>query len=425
MILVVCSAADQPVASDPAQQEREVAADLIESSKSTKILIIGAGVAGCILTRVLSSEPSLDVLCLEKVARNDHQNAGTGLNIGPNASKALARTCAELKALLDQRSLPWRDWKMHLSSGRELFNVSLDEVAGGSGWRISWSELYEVLRSECGDLVRFGASTSDVSRQPDGRLSIAWSDTDEKYLSEDVDLLIAADGRFSATRRTFVGVPRVSHLGVVIFRMLVPDTSGALIGDHEQWFNGPNRLLAFKIKPDQVYIAGSFPIDPSLPIPYHAKDPRFLRELYLPTDQAAAPAVEWLVENICRYSDSIHWARMQEQEILYADPSAPVLYVGDAAHGMIPTLGQGASQAIEDACAISDMILREVAAGHRDVRAWMAGVETLRTDRMRFVMDFSRDASDTMLPDVDVEAGTLKKMESEFQSNLRRLYQDI
>jgi salicylate hydroxylase len=116
---------------------------------------------------------------------------------------------------------------------------------------------------------------------------------------------------------------------------------------------------------------------------------------------------------------------MQEQDILYADACAPILYVGDAAHGMIPTLGQGASQAIEDACAISDFILGQIAEGNRNVRSWLAGVEAIRLDRMRFVMDFSRTASDTMLPDVDVVAGTLMKMQPEFQSKLRKLYRDI
>ncbi len=402
-----------------------MAAARIEPSNSLNILVVGAGVAGCVLTRTLSAVPSLNVLCLEKVGRDDHQNAGTGLNIGPNAAKALAKSCPELKSVLDDRSLPWRDWKMHLSSGRELFNVSLDELAGGPGWRISWSELYETLRAECRDLVRFGASVSKILRQPDGRLSVAWSDGSGRHQTENIDLLIAADGRFSAIRRSFAGEPRVSHLGVVIFRMLVPDTSGGLIGDHEQWFNGPNRLLAFQIKPDKIYIAGTFPIDPDSAIPAESKDPEFLRGLYLPVDHGPAPAVEWLVDSICRHSGLIHWARMQEQEILYTDASAPILYVGDAAHGMIPTLGQGASQAIEDACAIGDRILGAIADGNRDVRSWLSGVEASRTDRMRFVMEFSREASDTMLPEVDVVAGTLMKMEPEFQSNLRRLYQKV
>jgi len=45
-----------------------------------------------------------------------------------------------------------------------------------------------------------------------------------------------------------------------MFRLLAPDTSGGLIDDYEQWFNGPNRLLAFRGPNGAIYIAGSFPI---------------------------------------------------------------------------------------------------------------------------------------------------------------------
>ena len=54
-----------------------------------KVLILGAGVAGAILARRLSALPGLDVTCLERVAPDDHSEAGTGLNVGPNAIKAL------------------------------------------------------------------------------------------------------------------------------------------------------------------------------------------------------------------------------------------------------------------------------------------------------------------------------------------------
>ena len=53
---------------------------------------------------------------------------------------------------------------------------------------------------------------------------------------------------------------------------------------------------------------------------------------------------------------TMHWARMQEHDVLYADPVSNVLYLGDAAHGMVPTLGQGATQAIEDACVAADQL---------------------------------------------------------------------
>ena len=54
-----------------------------------RIVIVGAGVAGCIMARTLAQLPGAEVICLERVARDDHSESGTGLNIGPNAVQAL------------------------------------------------------------------------------------------------------------------------------------------------------------------------------------------------------------------------------------------------------------------------------------------------------------------------------------------------
>ena len=64
--------------------------------------------------------------------------------------------------------------------------------------------------------------------------------------------------------------------------MLVPDTSNGLIDDYEQWFNGPNRLLAFRVPANHVYVAGAFPIHPENPIADDLKAPDVLREAFTP-----------------------------------------------------------------------------------------------------------------------------------------------
>jgi len=51
-------------------------------------------------------------------------------------------------------------------------------------------------------------------------------------------------------------------------------------------------------------------------------------------------------------------------------------------------------------------------------------IASKRAERLRFVMDFSMDATDTMLAGSDPVSGTLKKLQRPFQENLRRLYCD-
>jgi salicylate hydroxylase len=90
----------------------------------------------------------------------------------------------------------------------------------------------------------------------------------------------------------------VRHLGVANSRVLVPDTSNGLIDDYEQWFNGPNRLLAFRVPGDHVYISATFPLEPGEPVPEEMKRTDNLRRLYTPADGHQAPKAAYLVEGI-------------------------------------------------------------------------------------------------------------------------------
>ena len=90
----------------------------------------------------------------------------------------------------------------------------------------------------------------------------------------------------------------------------------------------------------------------------------------------------------------IHWARLQDGTVRYAGETG-VMLVGDSAHPMVPTLGQGATQAIEDACVAVDEVSRALDAGD-PLEVVPERVEKRRLDRVRFVVEFSREASDTM-----------------------------
>ena len=50
-----------------------------------------------------------------------------------------------------------------------------------------------------------------------------------------------------------------NFLGVCLFRLPFPAGADRPIDDYGQWFNGPNRLLAFRVPGDFVYCAGSIP----------------------------------------------------------------------------------------------------------------------------------------------------------------------
>jgi salicylate hydroxylase len=392
-----------------------------------RVVIIGAGVAGCIMARRLALLDGVEVTCLERVTRDDHSEAGTGLNVGPNAVKSLKAIDPELTDAITQASFTWRNWRISLTDGTVLFDLPLSEVAEGPGWRIRWSELYRVLREAAGASVSYGCEITAIARDPADpqKTSVTWMQDGREFRLDGIDLLIAADGRYSTVRRAISGEVPVRQTGVAISRVLVPDTSNGLIDDYEQWFNGPNRLLSFRVPPDHIYIACAFPIPADADIPQHLKTPDALRAAYTPPDAVPSAQAQWMIEAVCANVADTHWARMQEHDPLYRATDCNVLYLGDAAHGMVPTLGQGATQAIEDAANAAVLITRRHKDGERDVPRWLSEIEALREGRMRFVMDFSLSATDTMLAGADPVKGTRHKNEAPFRARLTRLYRDI
>jgi salicylate hydroxylase len=395
------------------------------ASTHVRIVIVGAGVAGCIVARKLAQCPGVEVTCLERVSRDDHSEAGTGLNIGPNAVKLLRTHDPALADAVAAASLPWQSWRTSLTDGTELFALPLSDVADNDGVRIRWSELYRVLRDSAGDAVRYGVTVSGIGRESDGRFTLNYTVSGETVTLRDIDLLIGADGRYSDTRRALSGAPAMRQVGVAIFRLLVPDTAAGLIDDYEQWFNGPNRLLAFRVPPGHIYMAGTFPLNAGGEISDADRSAEALHRYYTPDDAAPGAQCAWLIDTLCANVGAIHWARLQETGAGYRDGDAPLLYLGDAAHGMVPTLGQGATQAIEDGCVAAALIAARLESGSRDVNEWLRAFDAARSERIRFVMDFSLEASDTLFAGSDPVAGSLKKVQPPFRAKLSRLYRDV
>lgn len=388
-----------------------------------RIVIVGAGVAGCIMARSLSKLAGMEVTCLEGVSRDDHSHSGTGLNIGPNAVDALRAHDPKLADKITSASFAWENWKISLTDGTLLFDLPLDQVANSPGWRIRWSELYRVLREATAN-IEYDCAIESAGRSSDhpSKSFITWTQAGKRHRIDNIDLLVATDGRYSRIREFIAGKPAIRHFGVAISRLLVPDKAGGLIDDYEQWFNGPNRLLAFRVPPDHIYIACTFPIAPHQPIDEQQKSSEALRRAYMPLKGEPTAQTRWLIDQVCAHAGDMHWARLQEHDALYADPACNVLYLGDAAHGMVPTLGQGATQAIEDACAAAGLIARNFSKGSREPQQWLQTIDQSRRERMQFVMQFSLEATDTILAGADPVAGTLHKTGQEFLHKLQRLY---
>lgn len=390
-----------------------------------RIVVAGAGIAGSLIVSGLRDRDDCEVICLERAGADDQLEAGTGLNIGPNAIKCLDLHLPREAAAIRAASLPWRRWTVSLTSGELLMDLPLARVADNSGIRIRWAELYALLRGPIRPFIRYGTELVGCRTEP-GAIAISTRDraSGEERRIDGIDLLIAGDGRYSLVRQAVLGGPETPHfLDVCLYRLLVPAGPDCPIDDYGQWFNGPNRLLAFRVPGDLVYCAGSFPIPPGGATPDHMKRPEALVALYRPSEGAASREAAYLIDAVAQHADAIHWARLQEGAVTFSRTPG-VLLVGDAAHPMVPTLGQGATQACEDACVTVDEIAAALSAG--EPLAQVPGrVAARRSERARFVVDFSREATDTMLAGADPVAGTRRKTGADFERKLMALYRDV
>jgi salicylate hydroxylase len=382
-----------------------------------RIGIIGTGVAGSVLAEMLAGAPGLAVEAFDRMGEDAAAEAGTGLNVGPNAMKALRLHLPARHDAVRAASLPWHRWFIDTAWGERLFDLDLREVAEEPGIRLRWAELYRVLREPVAGLTRRGLTLQALEEDAAGRLVPVLRDAaGGLHRFGGFDLLVAGDGRYSALRALTAGAPVATFHGIAMSRLLVPDAADCPFDDYGQWFNGPARLLAYRLPGGAAYIAGGLPLPaPEAEIPAALRDPAEQARLYAPPDRAPCAAVAWMIRKLAEHAGEMHWARLQVSPLERSAAGGRVLFLGDAAHAMVPTLGQGATQAIEDGV-IAGAVLR---AG-----GGVAEIAALRDERVEFVRAFSLDATDTMLG-TDPIAGSRAKMGEAFLGRLRRLYTDI
>ena len=94
-----------------------------------RIVVCGAGIAGSLITSGLTHRGDIDLACLERVSADEHMDAGTGLNVGPNAIKALRAIMPERADAIVANSLPWERWSIALTDGQVLMDLALSEAS--------------------------------------------------------------------------------------------------------------------------------------------------------------------------------------------------------------------------------------------------------------------------------------------------------
>ncbi|MFE1551889.1 FAD-dependent monooxygenase [Streptomyces sp. NPDC058718] len=305
-----------------------------------RAVVIGAGIGG-LTAAVALHRNGWQVTVLERAA--DLAPVGAGIGLAPNSQRAL-----DVIGLGDRvRDLAaWQgDGGMRAPDGRWLARTNARAAAerfGGPLVLLHRSTLVEILTSELPDgTVRTGAPAS-LADPGDDRRPARLTTPDGDIEAE---LVVAADGIRSATRHVlFPEHPGPRYAGCTTWRVVVPAPARPF-APHETW--GAGRLWGTQPLKDgriYAYAMAAAPAGGRAPDDEKAELLRLFGDWHHPVPEilAAVDPGQVLRHDVHHLPDP-----------LPAFHRGRVALLGDAAHAMMPSLGQGGNQAIEDAVVLA------------------------------------------------------------------------
>ena len=265
---------------------------------------------------------------------------GSGLTLWPNALRALE--FLGLGEASRAGAAPLQGIAMRRWNGELIFHVSAGQ--GGLGWSVALhrAELQAILASGVGAAsIRRNAKCVAVEHGADAATVVL--ETGERLQG---DVVIGADGLHSRVREALVGDEPPRRAGYRVWRGVATYDLPERIG--VTYLGRGAQFGLFPMSGGRVYwfAAQNAAADDAHPASAHAH----LRPVF---GDSCSPIPE-IIE--ATQDDTIICTDIYDRKPLRRWSYGRVTLLGDAAHPSVPTLGQGACQAIEDAASLGNCL---------------------------------------------------------------------
>ena len=327
-----------------------------------RALVAGGGIGG-LAAGIACARAGFDVQVFERAAA--FAPIGAGIQLGPNATRVLHAWGLDV-ALSDIASFPDRLVVRHAHSGSELGRLPLGgravERYGAPYVTVHRGDLHHLLLIALLAMPQAELQLDraiDAFRHDDNGVTLPPTDPEADIAQ--ADLLVGADGLWSATREAMLADGPPQATGHLAYRALVRQTDlpeGLRNRDQvDVWLGRRLHVVAYPVR------GGEWLNLVSIVHRQHAAVPPETRSWDQPTDAAelldavgsVCPMLEALIRAV---PDWRLWVLYDRPPMRGAQEHGHgrVVLIGDAAHPMRPYLAQGAGMAIEDAAMLEAVL---------------------------------------------------------------------
>jgi salicylate hydroxylase len=347
------------------------------AKRRLNVIIVGGGIGGLFAANALITH-GLDVSLYEQAAALGE--VGAGVFLTPNSVRQLQRI--GLGPSVEQQGA-------RVGASSHYFRhdgapIAPVQVTDSSGWNATFgmhrADLVEMLAGALPSGVVHTGCRGVGCEQIGNVARVSFADGSVA----EGDIVIAADGIHSELRRSVTAPARPVFHGSVAYRGVLPH---ALVPDWPNdswlmWLGKNKHFLTFPVRAGQlINYVGFVPADEEMKESWSAPgNPQVLRREFDGWDSR----IGTLLRNV---ENTFRWA-LYDREPLPVWSKGRLTLLGDAAHPMLPHLGQGANQAIEDGMALATIIAEVDQAA---VPAALLAYEGLRRERVAAIQRGARE----------------------------------